>query len=346
MRTALITHPNFLKHDTGPGHLERPDRVRAIMDAIEASDLTDGLERVTPEPVDDDLLQTVHTRDYIRQVRMLAAEEGGMLDPDTVVSETSYDVALLAAGGAVGAVEAVMQGRVQRAFALVRPPGHHALAGRGMGFCLFNNAACAAVAARQQFGLSRICILDWDVHHGNGTQAIFYRDRSVLVISLHQEYWYPGTGDWEETGEGEGLGFTVNIPLPTETGDEGYRVIFEEIVIPMLEVSAPELMIISAGYDAHYGDPLGGMLLTAPGFRSLAEMVLQASGHPGRVVGVLEGGYDLTYLGNSVLATLEAFTGRPPRVDDRPPKLPEVSYHTIQARARKARGIARNYWNI
>jgi acetoin utilization deacetylase AcuC-like enzyme len=170
---------------------------------------------------------------------------------------------------------------------------------------------------------------------------MFYRDRSVLYVSLHQEYWYPGTGDWEETGEGEGVGFTVNIPLPAGTGDDGYRVIFEEVVVPLIKASAPQLIIISAGYDAHYGDPLGGMLLTAPGFRSLTEMVLRADGHAGRVAAILEGGYDLTYLGNSVLATLEALTGRPPHVDDRPSRLTEVAYSTIRARARKARSIVR-----
>lgn len=346
MKTALVTHPDYLKHETGPGHPERSDRIRAILDAIEGSDLVRDLQRVVPEPVDMDLLAAVHTRDYIEQVRGLAAVGGGIVDVDTVVSAPSFEVALLAAGGAVAATTAVLREQGQSAFAVIRPPGHHALPNRGMGFCLFNNVAIAALAARRQFGLSRTCIIDWDVHHGNGTQEIFYRDRSVLFISMHQEYWYPGTGAIEETGAGEGLGFTINIPLPAGTGDEGYRHVFEEVVIPIVEVSAPNLILISAGYDAHFGDPLGGMLLSAQGYRMLTEMILRGRGYPGKAVALLEGGYDLTHLGNSVLATLEAFTGRSASIAEAAGSLSEVSYHTIRSRVRSVRSVVRNYWNI
>ncbi len=347
MPTALVTHADYLKHDTGLGHPERPDRVRSILDGIEASGLADALARITPEPVDSDLLAAVHTQEYIDRVQALARAGGGSLDPDTVVSSASYDVARLAAGGAVAAASAVLEGRVQTAFAVVRPPGHHALQDRGMGFCLFNNAAIAVVAARQRFGLSRIFVIDWDVHHGNGTQAIFYQDRTVLYLSLHQEYWYPGTGAWEETGEGEGEGFTVNIPLPAGTGDEGYRLLFEEVVVPLGEVFAPEFVLLSAGYDAHFADPLGGMQVTASGFHALTELTMAASRRgQGRVVAVLEGGYDLTHLSHAVIATLEVFTGRSAKTGEAMAKLSEAPYHVLRARARQARTIIRNHWNI
>ncbi len=347
MPTALVTHPDYLKHDTGPHHPERPERIRAILDALAASGLADALVQITPEPIEDNLLTAVHSRTYLDQVQALARSGGGFLDPDTVVSPASYGVAGLAAGGAVAAVSAVAAGQAQSAFAVIRPPGHHALRDRGMGFCLLNNAALAAVAARVQYGLTRIFLIDWDVHHGNGTQAIFYPDRTVLYLSLHQENWYPGTGAWEETGEGEGEGFTVNIPLPAETGDEGYKLLFEEVVVPLGQVFAPELILLSAGYDAHFADPLGGMLVTASGFRVLTELALAAGGPGSRgVAAVLEGGYDLVHLPYALLATLEIFTGEASRTGESKVQLSEAPYHELRARARKARSIARTHWNI
>ena len=346
MSTVFITHPDYLKHKAGPGHPERPERLQAIAAAIDQSPLGDALERIVPDPVDEEQLAAVHRREYIHQVRDLAAHSGGALDPDTVVSPVSFEVALLSAGGAVAATRAVMEGRAHTAFAAVRPPGHHALPDRGMGFCLFNNAAVAAADARQRFGLSRLCVLDWDVHHGNGTQAIFYRDGGVLYISLHQEFWYPGTGAIEETGEGDGTGFTINMPLPAGSGDEGYRLAFEEVVIPVLRASAPQLLIISAGYDAHSGDPLGGMLLSAAGFGTLAQMVLDARQDRSKVAAVLEGGYKLTHLSNSVVATLAAFTGRSVPVVERSSGGPETPYSVLRSRIRQVRSVVRNYWNI
>jgi len=346
MSTLFVTHPDYGKHDTGPGHPERPDRLTAIEEAIGRSSLPGVLERRTPEPAGEDQLAAVHSREYARRVREIAAHGGGALDPDTVVSPATYDVALLAAGGAVAASRAVLEGHAATAFAAVRPPGHHALPDRAMGFCVFNNVAVAAADARERFGLSRICILDWDVHHGNGTQAIFYRDGGVLYISLHQEYWYPGTGAIEETGDGDGVGGTINIPLPAGTGNEGYRLAFEEVVIPVLQVSAPPLLLISAGYDAHAGDPLGGMRLTAGGFHTLAEMVLGTRPDRARVAAVLEGGYDRAALASSVVATLEAFAGRPPSVHDASGSASETPYQTIRARIRAVRRVVRNHWSI
>jgi acetoin utilization deacetylase AcuC-like enzyme len=202
-------------------------------------------------------------------------------------------------------------GRARRAFAAVRPPGHHAGPATGLGFCLFNNAAIAAVAA-QHAGRERVLILDWDVHHGNGTQEIFWQSGQVLFISLHQEFWYPGTGAMEELGEGPGEGFTVNLPLPAGTGDGGYTEAFEEVVLPLTAAFRPDFVVISAGYDAHHADPLGGMVVTAAGFGRLAQCVNEAAAALGApVMAVLEGGYDLDALGASVVATLQALTGQP-----------------------------------
>lgn len=348
MSTALITHPDYVKHVTGPGHPERPERVRAIETRIEDSGLKEFLVEVTPEPLELDVLERVHRREYIDRVRMLATKGGGLLDPDTVVSPHSDEVARLSAGGAVAAASAVVSKQHRAAFAVIRPPGHHALPARGMGFCLFNNVAIAASASREQFDLSRICIVDWDVHHGNGTQEVFYRNRSVLFISTHQEFWYPGTGAIEETGEGDGEGFTINIPLPAGTGDQGYGLVFEEVILPVLDAFAPQLVLISAGYDAHFADPLGAMVLTASGFRTLAQFLVQAADrHQAGLAAVLEGGYSLPHLGHSVVATLEAFTGRTARgggETDQPHQ--ELPYRDLTARIRAVRTVVRSYWNI
>ncbi len=347
MTVALITHPDYEKHLTGEGHPERPERLRAIAARIEDSGLKESLVKVTPERLELDVLERVHRREYINRVTTLATEGGGLLDPDTVVSPHSDEVARLSAGGAVAAASAVLSKQHRAAFAVIRPPGHHALPARGMGFCLFNNVAIAASVSREQFGLSRICIVDWDVHHGNGTQEVFYRNRSVLFISTHQEFWYPGTGAIEETGEGDGGGFTINIPLPAGTGDQGYRLVFEEVILPVLDAFAPQLVLISAGYDGHFADPLGGMVLSASGFRTLAQFLVQAADrHQAGLAAVLEGGYSLPHLGHSVVATLEAFTGRTARGGETDQPQHELPYRDLTARIRAVRKVVRNYWNI
>ncbi len=344
----LVTSPLFLRHRTPPDHPERPERLTAVLQALRQSGLEEAL-RQTEEvpPVARDLLEAVHRPEYIEEVARVARGGGGYLDPDTYVSPESFDVALAAAGGAVMAVEEVLDGRAQAAFALLRPPGHHALAGKGMGFCLFNNAAVAATAARDRHGLRRIAIIDWDVHHGNGTQALFYHDPSVLYVSTHQERWYPGTGHWEEVGAGAGEGFTLNIPLPPGTGDEGYRLIFEEVVIPLIDAARPELVLASAGYDAHFADPLSGMLLTAAGFRTLARLTVEATARVGgRFVGLLEGGYDLSGLSASVVATLEVLTQRSAGLTVSQESFQEVPYSIVRQRIRRARSLALHYWRI
>ncbi|MDR7434949.1 MAG: histone deacetylase [Armatimonadota bacterium] len=348
MRLAIITHEEYDQHITPPGHPERPQRLQAIREALRERGAFDKFPVVAPQPVEWDLLAQVHRPEYIRLIEQAARRGGGMLDPDTAVSPKSYEIALLAAGGAVEAVRQVMEGRVQCAMALVRPPGHHALPERAMGFCLFNNVAVAATFARERYGVERIFLIDWDVHHGNGTQEIFYQDRSVLYLSTHQENWYPGTGSMEEVGAGDGEGFTVNIPLPEGTGDEGYRHVFEEVILPLGDAFKPQLVLISAGYDSHYRDPLGRMLVTAEGFRSFAAWAREIADRwaGGRVVALLEGGYDLDGLVSSVLATIEAFSGESLGVEEKPPEAKEVPYWSIRERVGGVRKILLAHWNL
>lgn len=344
MPVAFVTHPDCATHRNGPGHPERPERLRAVLDAVQRAEIEEHLRRITPERLDEHLLEAVHAARYVDLVRRLDAEGGGMLDADTAVSPGSFQAALASAGGAAAAVDAVLAQGLDAAFAAVRPPGHHARPAQGMGFCLFNNAALAAAAAMERHGRSRILILDWDVHHGNGTQEIFYRSDRVLFISLHQEYWYPGTGAVEETGAGEGAGFTVNVPLPPGAGNEAYAHVFEEVVLPVGAAFAPELVLISAGYDAHAGDPLGGMRLTADGFRRLTELVRTALRAP--IAALLEGGYDLIHLGKSVVATLGGLAGIPTPGAVEPAEEEGVSYAAIRARTRAVRSVVRGTWSI
>lgn len=346
MSTLLVSHPACERHLTGPGHPERPERLRAILAAIVASGLTGEVRQTEAPAVSRDLLDAVHHQDYLALLETIAAQGGGWLDADTRVGPESVTAASFAAGAAQRAVEAACTGEALRAFVAVRPPGHHALPSRGMGFCLFNNAAIGATAARRA-GRSRVMIVDWDVHHGNGTQAVFWRDPTVLTVSLHQEFWYPGTGALDEVGEGPGEGFCVNIPLPAETGDGGYEDAFVEVVLPLLVAFIPDLVIISAGYDAHFADPLGGMVLTAGGFGRLARMMDEAARpHNVPLVAILEGGYDLDALGASVVATLEAFTGRSAWRTTREDAPAEGPRAVVRARLRDARRVVQQHWRI
>lgn len=346
MSTLHVTHPACARHLTGRDHPERPERLHAIRRAVEASGLTGLVEVTDPPAADRDLVESIHTSAYLAGIDELARRGGGWLDQDTPVSPDSMTAAMHAAGAAQWAAATLCAGEADRAFVTVRPPGHHALSDRGMGFCLVNNAAVAAVTARGA-GRQRVMIVDWDVHHGNGTQAIFWRDPHVLFVSLHQEYWYPGTGAADEVGEGPGEGLTVNVPLPAETGDGGYEEAFAEVVLPVLTAYKPDFLIVSAGYDAHFADPLGGMVVTARGFGRLARLLDEASRPAGTpVLAVLEGGYDLEAVAASVVATLEALTGRAAwgvRAETPPPEAPAA---VVQARLRAVRRIALTHWAI
>ena len=308
-RTALLRSPAFLGHDTG-GHPEAPRRIAAIEAALAGADLLGNRPEVAFGPSGLAALERVHAIAYLDAVEELALAGGGALDADTLVRRDSWEVALLGAGAAVAAVDAVLDGRAEAAFALVRPPGHHATPERGMGFCLVNNAAVAAAQAVAR-GLERVLVVDWDVHHGNGTQDAFWERSDVFFASLHQWPLYPGTGAAAERGAGRGLGFTRNVPLPLGTDDAAYLAAFDAAVLPAVRAFRPELVVVSAGFDAHAADPLAGMRLSEAGFAALATRVATVADETagGRLVALLEGGYDPPALGRSVVATLRAFDG-------------------------------------
>lgn len=294
----------FKDHDTGRGHPEQPMRMEAIADALRQA-WDDALFRwADPRPATRDELLRVHTEDHIDRIQRIAANGGGMPDPDTVMSSESYEVALLSCGASLAGVDCIFNGECERVFAASRPPGHHALADKAMGFCLFSNAAAAARHAQALGDLERVFIIDWDVHHGNGTQAIFYEDASVYYLSTHQYPHYPGTGKSIDKGFGNGEGYTQNLPFPAGTQP---KEILDAVQAALDEISAsfaPEFIIISAGFDGHRGDPLGNWLLEDQDFRTLTRMVLDmAKGCGARgVLSCLEGGYNLETLASSVVA--------------------------------------------
>ncbi len=310
-RTGIVYHPLYLEHETN-GHPEKKERLSAILNMISRERV--NVELITPKAATVDQVAAVHNRSYIDQVRAICEHGGGYLDVDTVLSKRSYDAALMAAGGAMAAVDATLNG-FDSAFALVRPPGHHAMPSRGMGFCIFNNIAVAAKHA-QAMGLEKVLIVDWDVHHGNGTNAIFYSDRSVLYFSTHQFPHYPGTGRATDVGEDGAEGTKVNVPLPSGTGDEGYMMVFREILRPIALEFKPDIVLVSAGQDPHKDDPLGGMRLTAAGFGAMAGMVKEISDIccQGRLAASLEGGYNLQAQAEAIVAELKAFGGSVPQV--------------------------------
>jgi acetoin utilization deacetylase AcuC-like enzyme len=307
MSIALVYHPDYLKHDTGTGHPERPQRLTWIMKRLEEDGLLAHLALVEPQPAARAVIEAVHPADYIDWVQARVAQAPTSLDPDTPVSHESFNVAMLAAGGAVAAVDAVCDGSHQRAFVLPRPPGHHATAIRAMGFCLLNNIAIAARYAQQRHGASRVAIIDWDVHHGNGTQDIFYDDPSVLYCSLHQYPYYPGTGHPDERGAGPADGTTLNCPMASGSRDDDYIKVFEETVLPHVHAFRPDLLFISAGFDGHRDDPLASIELTETGFARLTDAVVQVAAETcqGRIVSVLEGGYHPRALPASVATHIQ-----------------------------------------
>ncbi len=288
MSTLILTDEQFLRHDPGPGHTERPERLEAILRVLDERPVP-GTRRATPRPATPAEVERVHSKSYVASIRALGGRTAE-LDADTRVSEGSVDAAFLAAGASVQAVEDVWAGRVRSAFALVRPPGHHAEPGHAMGFCLFNNAAVAAEAGRS-LGASRILVLDWDVHHGNGTQHSFESRRDVLYMSSHQYPFYPGTGAPREIGRGEGAGYTVNCGLPGGQTDADYGAIFHALFLPIADAYRPDLVIVSAGFDAHRADPLGGMDVTERGFAAMCTAMRDlAHRHAdGKLVLILEG---------------------------------------------------------
>ena len=297
---VLLSDPRFFRHRSNGYHPERPERLDAARAAIERSELS--FTPIEPRPATDEELERVHDPKFLKWLRTLSGERG-YIDADTYVGPESVAIAELAAGGTVAMVDAILDGPHKRGVALVRPPGHHARPDHAMGFCLLNNVAIAAAHARAR-GLSRVAIVDWDVHHGNGTQDAFVDDPSVLYLSTHQFPFYPGTGAARETGEGEGKGFTVNVPLTAGGGDGVYRAAFERVILPVLEEYRPELILVSAGFDASARDPLAEMTLSAAAFGWMARALRGVADRTaeGRIALVLEGGYDLVALESGLLA--------------------------------------------
>jgi acetoin utilization deacetylase AcuC-like enzyme len=311
-----VYHPLYLAHKL-PGHPERPERLERVMETLQEQGILERLVELEPTPATEAEIELVHSAALRSRVQQLAARGGGHLDPDTYVNAHTYDAALLAAGGVNTAVRAILGGQVDNAFCLVRPPGHHATPNRAMGFCLFNNVAIAARAAQEEHGLERVLIADFDVHHGNGTQDIFNQDPSVLYFSTHQYPHYPGTGHWSETGQGQGQGTTVNVPLPAGVGDEGYTSVFRSLLWPVAQRFRPQLILVSAGFDAHWDDPLAFMLLSLTGYARLARQLRDLAQElcDGRIVFALEGGYHLDVMAYGVLNSLYVLLGDDTIVD-------------------------------
>ena len=302
MTTAYVTHPLYTAHDI-PGHPERPARVQAIWQTLERAKLLDKLHAIHPTAVDDDKIMWVHTPEYAALLHYAANHDDGLrFDADTTALPVTPEVARLSAGGVVAAVDAVLSGTADNALAVTRPPGHHAIPQRAMGFCFLGNVAIGARYAQKQYGLQRVMIVDYDVHHGNGTQDIFYGDDSVLFVSTHQYPFYPGTGALEETGENQGKGYTLNIPLTAGHGDSDYLHLYKEVLWPMARRFQPELILVSAGFDAHWFDPLAMMNLSLNGYAQLSRELISMADSlcDGRIVFALEGGYDLNVVAGGV----------------------------------------------
>jgi acetoin utilization deacetylase AcuC-like enzyme len=331
----LFRHPASLEHDTGPGHPECADRIRAIEAELESRDWLGWEPAEAPAATEEQLLR-VHPREYVDQVRTMSGR-GQPFDMDTPTSPGSYEAALRAAGGACALVESLLTGGERAGFSALRPPGHHAEWSRAMGFCLFANVAVAARHALDAVGAERVLVVDWDVHHGNGTNAIFHDSRELLFVSIHQFPFWPGTGALDDVGEGGAEGYSINLPVPAGAGEAAFLSLIEHVVAPVARQYRPDLILISAGYDAHRDDPLGGLALETSSFAAMSSRLRALGEELGAPVGaVLEGGYDLNALATSVAETMAALSG-----DGAPPE--PVARHPL---ADEAADVLGRYWEL
>ena len=339
LRTGIVVDARYQEHYTSRNHPERAARIDTLLSLAQEYQRP-GMKRFAPRPATPAEVALIHDPAHIGRVAATAEKPAFAFDADTPVSAQSYATALLATGGLLTLLEAIMTRDVDNGFALVRPPGHHAERNRAMGFCLFNSVAIGAQYLREQFGLKRIVVMDWDVHHGNGTQHSFYNDPGVLYVSTHQYPYYPGTGAAEETGRGQGEGYTVNLPIPAGWGDAEYQELFQEVIDPICRQFDPEFVLISAGFDAHVRDPLGGMHVTEEGFGSMARVLLRlARDHAqGRCAAILEGGYDLEGLQQSVRRVLDEMSG-----ETLTTALPQLEPRGLLLQVRE---VQRQYWEL
>jgi len=344
--TAIFRHDLFLEHMKDFTHVESADRLRVLYSALDDPDT--GGHYIYPgfTPVRPDVLALTHDQHYIDRVASTAGKAYTSLDPDTQTSPLSHEAACLAAGAATAAVDMVLAGEIKNAFCLVRPPGHHAERDRAMGFCLFNNVAVAANHAIHNHGLERVMIVDWDLHHGNGTQHSFYGSNKVLYFSTHQFPYYPGTGAAAEAGTGEGEGYTVNVPLAAGHDDMAYATIFNDLLAPIARQYRPQLIILSAGYDTHANDPLGGMSVTGDGFAYMTKVLLDLAADvcDDGFVACLEGGYDLAGLKEGVFATLNEMRGASVLADKTIFDMSSNAYPVMAME--ETRLVAKSYWNL
>jgi acetoin utilization deacetylase AcuC-like enzyme len=310
MPTGYVYDEIFTKHDF-PGHPENAKRLSAIMAYLAEHEILPKLTQIPARPATPEELTTCHSAQHVATVQAVSEKGGGMLDPDTYSNQFSYEAALMATGGLIDLVYAVLDGNLDNGFALIRPPGHHATPDRAMGFCLFGNVAIAARTACQHKGLKRVAIVDYDVHHGNGTQAILNDDPAVYFVSSHQYPFYPGTGDITETGIGEAQGTKLNVPLRIKTGDEGFEKLYSQVVFPALRRFQPELILVSVGFDCHWKDPLANIELSLDGYHWLSQKLVELAAEicGGRIVFTLEGGYDLEVLAPGVGNVFRVLTG-------------------------------------
>lgn len=341
-KTGIVKDERYLRHFMGASHPEGPQRLEVIYEMLNDPDMRGRFKEIPVRRAEREELLPVHSPDYIDMLAATAGKEYTYLDPDTRTSADSYEAALLAAGGLCEAVSMVCEGALDNAFALVRPPGHHAERSRAMGFCLINNVAVAARYAQDHLHMRRILVADWDLHHGNGTQHAFEDDPSILFFSTHQHPYYPGTGALREIGVGKGENFTVNVPLSPGFGDGEYLGIFERILKPVALDFDPDLVLVSAGFDTCLGDPLGGMGVTPMGFAAMTGSILEIADEccGGKTVLTLEGGYHLQGLRDSVKAVLKALAGIAEGEERRPPADPEALDRVV----REVSAVHRKRW--
>jgi len=336
---GIVADRRYMDHKTGT-HIETPERLAVIYDMLETEGLTDETIAISPRHASKEELSLNHSPDYIRMLRNFGA---GYLDADTVVSSKSYETSLLAVGGCLEMADAIMSGNISGGFALIRPPGHHAEYGKAMGFCLFNNIAITARYLLKKYGLKRVAIFDWDLHHGNGTERSFYGESEVLYLSIHQSPCYPGTGNYLDVGEGDGEGFTVNLPVPEGAGDREYVLAMKELFIPVISAYSPDIILVSAGFDPHMLDPLGGMKVTADGFGIMGGLLMELADKvcESKIAFFLEGGYSLEGLRDSVRKVLQNAI-----LEDHAVCSPAGGGRNIDSVLKTAKAVHKRYWSV